>query len=133
MYCSAQKNGATARELDALRYAAQQSGEGADKAEASFNAFSQRIRDFATGASRQYKALFGVYLFERPRDKACDTYTRQGYANRILREHGGNQTPIANPFAHWDPKFRPKSKSLALLGFLWKAIIAGVFNRWCHN
>jgi hypothetical protein len=22
-----------------------------------------------------------------------------------LREHGGNQTPIANPFAHWDPNF----------------------------
>jgi hypothetical protein len=30
-------------------------------------------------------------------------------------------------------EFRPKSKSLALLGILWKAIIAGVFNRWCHN
>jgi hypothetical protein len=60
LYYSAQKNGATARELDALRYAAEQSGEGADKAEASFNAFSQRIRDFATGAGRQYKALFGV-------------------------------------------------------------------------
>jgi hypothetical protein len=46
-----------------LRYAAQQSGEGVDKAEASFNAFSQRIRDFATGASRQYKALFGVDIY----------------------------------------------------------------------
>ena len=60
LYYSAQKNGATARELDQLRYAAEQSGEGADKAEASFNAFSQRIRDFATGAARQYKALFGA-------------------------------------------------------------------------
>lgn len=46
----------TARELDALRYAAEQSGEGADKAQASFNAFSQRIRDFATGAARQIGA-----------------------------------------------------------------------------
>jgi hypothetical protein len=46
-----------------------------------------------------------TYLFERPRDKVGDTYTRQGYANRILREHGGNQTPIANPFAHWNPNF----------------------------
>jgi hypothetical protein len=60
LYYSAQKNGATARELDALRYAAKQSGEGADKAEASFNAFSQRVRDFATGAGAQYKRLFGV-------------------------------------------------------------------------
>lgn len=60
LFYSAQKNGATARELDALRYAAKQSGEGADKAEASFNSFSQRIRDFATGASLQYKALFGI-------------------------------------------------------------------------
>ena len=60
LYYSAQKNGATARELDALRYAAEQSGEGADAASASFNAFSQRIRDFATGAARQYKSMFGV-------------------------------------------------------------------------
>jgi hypothetical protein len=62
-----------------------------------------------------------TYLFERPRDKASDTYTRQGYANRILMEHGGNQTPIANPFAHWDPNFDQNLKSLALLGILWKA------------
>jgi uncharacterized phage infection (PIP) family protein YhgE len=34
MYYSAQKNGATARELDALRKGAEQSGEGAAKAEA---------------------------------------------------------------------------------------------------
>jgi hypothetical protein len=51
-----------------------------------------------------------TYLFERPLDKPGDTYMRQGYANRILREHGGNKTPIANPFAHWDPNFDHKLK-----------------------
>jgi hypothetical protein len=45
-----------------------------------------------------------------PAGKPGDTYTRQGYANRILREHGGNKTPIANPFAHWDPNFDQKLK-----------------------
>jgi hypothetical protein len=62
----------------------------------------------ATSAADATRAM--TYLFERPLDKPGDTYTRQGYANRILREHGGNKTPIANPFAHWDPNFDQKLK-----------------------
>jgi hypothetical protein len=89
MYYSAQKNGATARELDQLRYAAKQSGEGAANAEASFNAFSQRIRDFATGASRQYKSMFGVDIdpnhtmdaFLKVRDKIEGLRNRGGAEN----------------------------------------------------
>ena len=89
LYYSAQKNGATARELDQLRYAAEQSGEGADTAAASFNAFSQRIRDFATGAARQYKALFGVDIdpnhtmdaFLKVRDKIEELRNRGGAEN----------------------------------------------------
>ena len=89
LYYSAQKNGATARELDQLRYAAEQSGEGADAASASFNAFSQRIRDFATGAARQYKALFGVDIdpnhtmdaFLKVRDKIEELRNRGGAEN----------------------------------------------------
>jgi hypothetical protein len=64
----------------------------------------------ATSAADATRAM--TYLFERPRDKARDTYPRQGYANRILREHDGNKTPIANPFAHWDPNFDQKLKIL---------------------
>ena len=89
LYYSAQKNGATARELDQLRYAAEQSGEGANTAAASFNAFSQRIRDFATGAARQYKALFGVDIdpnhtmdaFLKVRDKIEELRNRGGAEN----------------------------------------------------
>jgi hypothetical protein len=89
LYYSAQKNGATARELDALQYAAQQSGEGADNASASFNAFSQSIRDFASGAAVQYKNLFGVDIdpnhtmdaFLKVREKIEELRNRGGAAN----------------------------------------------------
>ena len=86
LYYSAQKNGATARELDALRYAAEQSGEGADRAEASFSAFSQRIRDFATGAARQYKALFGVDVDP---NHTFDAYLKIREKIEELRNRGG--------------------------------------------
>jgi len=86
MYYSAQKNGATARELDALRYAAKQSGEGADRAEASFNAFSQRIRDFATGASRQYKQMFGVDVDP---NHTLDAFIKVREKIEELRNRGG--------------------------------------------
>ena len=88
MYYSAQKNGATARELDALRYAAKQSGEGADRAEASFNAFSQRIRDFATGASRQYKQMFGVDVDP---NHTLDAFIKVREKIEELRNAGGPQ------------------------------------------
>ena len=86
MYYSAQKNGATARELDALRYAAKQSGEGADKAEASFNAFSQRIRDFATGAGKQYKSMFGVDIDP---NHTMDAFLKVREKIEELRNRGG--------------------------------------------
>lgn len=88
LYYSAQKNGATARELDALRYAAKQSGEGADKAEASFNAFSQRIRDFATGAARQYKSLFGVDIDP---NHTFDAFLKIREKIEELRNRGGSE------------------------------------------
>jgi hypothetical protein len=101
LYYAGQKNGATAREIDQLRYASEQSGEGLDKAGASFDAFSQKVRDFATGAGAQYKRLFGVDVdpnhtmdaFLKVRDKIEELRNKGdpkslSYANMLARTFG---------------------------------------------
>jgi hypothetical protein len=97
MYYSAQKNGATAREIDQLRYAAKQSGEGADKAVASFDAFSQRIRDAASGTAVQYKNLFGVDVDP---NHTMDAFLKVREKIEELRNRGGPQNlSLANLYA----------------------------------
>jgi Phage tail lysozyme len=93
----------TASHLDQLKAAKWEGEHGDTQARQAWQAVLH-----ATSAADATRAM--TYLFERPLDKAGDTYTRQGYANRILREHGGNKTPISNPLAHWDLNFDQKLK-----------------------
>jgi 4-diphosphocytidyl-2C-methyl-D-erythritol kinase len=98
MYYSAQKYGATARELDAIRYAAKQSGEGADKAEASFNAFAQRIRDFSTRCRRQYKSLLNIDVDQQHPLDSSAMWSVLGAAPgcRLARMSGSGATCFAH-------------------------------------
>src|SRR4029077_14303288 len=53
LWYASQKTGASAEQIDALRKAATQSGEGADNAERSWNGFSETLRKFGDAAGRQ--------------------------------------------------------------------------------
>lgn len=80
----------TASHLDQLKAAKWEGEHGDTQARQAWQAVLH-----ATSAAEATRAM--TYLFERPRDKPGDTYTRQGYANRILREHGaGIAKPLAN-------------------------------------
>lgn len=67
LWYAAQKTQASAEQIDALRRAATQSGEGADNAEQSWNAFSETLRHFGDAAGRQLKSIFGIDY--NPNDK----------------------------------------------------------------
>src|ERR1700730_424502 len=57
---SAQNTGASVEQIDALRRAATQSGEGADNDERSWNGFSETLRKFGDAAGRQLKSIFDI-------------------------------------------------------------------------
>jgi len=67
LWYASQKTGASAEQIDALRRAATQSGEGADNAERAWNGFSETLRKFGDAAGRQLKAIFDIDY--NPNDK----------------------------------------------------------------
>jgi len=77
----------TASHLDQLKAAKWEGEHGDAQARQAWQAVLH-----ATSAAEATRAM--TYLFERPANKAGDTYTRQGYANRILREHGGGKPQL---------------------------------------
>ncbi len=67
LWYASQKTGVSAGQIDALRRAATQSGEGADNAERSLDTFTETLRKFGDAAGRNLKAIYGIDY--KPNDK----------------------------------------------------------------
>jgi hypothetical protein len=83
LWYASQKTGASAEQIDALRRAAIQSGEGPDNAERSWNSFSETLRKFGGAAGQQLKQIFPDIGDYNPKNKfdaflkARDEFSRE--------------------------------------------------------
>jgi hypothetical protein len=97
LWYASQKTGASAEQIDALRKAAVQSGEGADNAQRSWEGWSETFRKFGDAAARQLQNLYGIKYdpkdsfgaFLKAREKAAKEYNeatdKEGKGRAIAR------------------------------------------------